>query len=115
MISGNLQARYTGNSALYQQDVTIDVDFGKESFSGNWKNGTNEAFDFGATGKIQGQHIVATTITGGTGLVQGSFYGVQAKNLGGAYEVNNGVKTIRDVFATTQGANNSVNFKSNEY
>lgn len=108
LISGNVQAQYSGSSALYRQDVAIDVNFGQESFTGSWTGGTNGAFDFGASGVIQGQNIVSTSISGATGIVQGSFFNENARDLGGAYEVNNGSTTVRDVFATTKGTGNTV-------
>lgn len=115
MISGNVRADYSGNSALYRQDVAINVDFGQKNWSGSWTASDKidtGAFDFTASGNIKGQHIVSTAIGGATGLVQGSFFGAEAKNLGGAYEVTKGTKTIRDVFATTKGADKKLNLIS---
>ena len=100
LTAGNVTATYTGKSAFWRQDVSIIINFGEKSFSGEWKGGP---FSFQADGVIVGQHIVSTAITGAdSGMVQGSFFNPGAEALAGAYNATKGDVSISDTYATSK-------------
>jgi hypothetical protein len=101
MINGAVSASYMGKSFALNKNVSIDVNFGTESWSGNWSGG--KGFDFGASGDITGSDITSTSVTGvDGGTVNGTFYGGGAAAIGGAYEVTKGASTQGDVFSATK-------------
>ncbi|BFM17610.1 hypothetical protein R50073_37930 [Maricurvus nonylphenolicus] len=104
MISGNVQANYRGTSAAFGQAVSIDVNFGNESFSASVTGGEGLAtgMDFTANGEIQGQHLISTSVSADSGYMQGSFFGPDADVVAGAYEVTKGGDTVGDVYTASK-------------
>ncbi len=99
MINGAVSASYLGKSYAFKKDVSIDVNFGTESWSGSWSGG--KGHNFGASGDVSGNGITSTSVTDvDSGTVNGTFYGGGAEALGGAYEVTKDSVTEGDVFST---------------
>ena len=96
----------SGSAASVTVELQVSVDFGAQTFTGNWTGGqmpANPSADpsFTASGVVQGQHIVATAFDAGvSGQLQGSFFRPEAQALGGAYDVQKaGVGRFNDTFS----------------
>jgi len=98
-----IMADYYGTSLIYDQSVSINVNFTDASWKGSWGGG-DDAPEFRASGDIRGVSIVSTGVSGdgiSGGTVNGNFIGDEAQGLIGSSKVDD-VKgnTYTDVFNT---------------
>lgn len=119
LISGDVDAVYTGNSHQWRQSVRLEVDFGEQRFSGEfgdmdmyrkYEAGISEETDmsFTAEGVIEGVELISETVSADEGFVQGSFFGEGGDIVGGAYDVTKGEDRVVDVFTAVEGEGNIV-------
>jgi len=87
--AGRTMATYNGRD-LYHTGVSLAVDFGNATWSGNWESG-----GFTASGAVSGVNFAAKQIASTVGrqvdaersFIQGAFFGPQAAAVGGVADV----------------------------
>jgi hypothetical protein len=126
MISGDVSAVYTGNSHQWMQSVRLEVDFGDESFSGefgdmdDYRKGMagidmEKDMSFTAEGVIDGVHLISESVSADAGFVQGSFFGEEGRIIGGAYDITKQGDRVVDVFTAVEGEGNRVEVEEYYY
>lgn len=119
LISDQRTLVYSGNSLNLLQSARIEVDFGNRNFDAQFGDvsvdkktqlgiAATKNMGFNAKGVVSGTNIISTSTSADSGILQGTFFGSNAKVLGGAYDVTVGGDRIVDVFSTTQGASNTI-------
>lgn len=119
LVSGDVSAVYTGNSHLNDQSVILNINFGTGEFGAEVGDMNTDAKEnagiaeaqnmgFTASGVINGQHFVSTTISADAGFIQGSLFGANANIAGGAYDVTIDGNRVVDAFTAVQGEGNHI-------
>jgi hypothetical protein len=75
--TGSFEGTYTGSSAIYNQSVQMNVQFGPGTWTGQWGEGSFNIPDFNAAGTISGATIsgAPTNLIGMCGTISGSIVG----------------------------------------
>ena len=98
--AGNVIAHYSGfgyYSARGYANNTMTVNFGQSTWSGNWDG----VVGVDASGVIQGDGFKSTTVSGKgvtAGAIEGTFFGENAKSLGGVLDVTKSETRIVGTF-----------------
>lgn len=119
LITGDVEAVYTGNSMIYDQAVRLNVNFGGQTFTGEFGDGYEYAksnsgiamdkdISFTASGVIDGINLISTEVSADSGFVQGTFFGEGGRIVGGGYDVTIDQDRIVDAFTAVEGENNMV-------
>lgn len=119
LISDQRTLVYSGNSQNLLQSTRVEVDFGNQHFEAQFGDvdagkksqlgiSATKDMSFNAAGVVSGSNIISTSVSAEAGFLQGTFFGAEAKVLGGAYDVTVGGDRIVDVFSATQGAANTI-------
>lgn len=119
LIRDNVSAIYSGNSHGTDQDVEIVFNFGAKTFNAevgdinmyakqDFGIDPNQDMSFTAEGRIVDQHFVSQSVSVDSGIMQGSFYGRDARIAGGVYDVTINGNRVNDVYTVVEGEGNRV-------
>ncbi|BFM17611.1 hypothetical protein R50073_37940 [Maricurvus nonylphenolicus] len=102
LIASDISLQYHGRSYNQGYGVTVDVNFGDKTFTGDFQHKDADE-SFTTVGVLQERHLISTSVSADSGFVQATFVGEKAAGMAGVLDVTQNAQRTTDSFYATRG------------